>query len=103
MVFLQMSQCIGASSEARSHSTVVTRRGRRVLHIAPVELEGQQRDRERVLDQAAGPTLGDVVDVKAGSAFVEEPPQAAPVIFRQCSSEETTGCREIAGLLLEEV
>ncbi|MGC4951785.1 hypothetical protein ACLQ2P_01060 [Actinomadura citrea] len=85
MVFLQMSQCMGASSEARSHSTVV----------APVELEGEQRDGERVLDQALGPTFGDVVDVKAGSAFVEAPPHAALVVLRQCFSEETTGGGEI--------
>ena len=36
-----------------------------LLHVAPVELERQQCDGERVLDQAPGPAFGDVVDVQA--------------------------------------
>lgn len=74
-----------------------------LLHVAPVELERQQRDGERVLDQTSSPALGDVVDVQTCGALVQDLPHAVLVVLDEHVIKELAGVDEVAGLAGEQL
>src|SRR5690606_18070648 len=74
-----------------------------LLHVAPVELERKQCDGERVLDQAPGPPFGEVIDVQACGALVQNLPHAASVVLDEHVIEKFAGISEVARLAGEQL